>query len=1018
MLQAAKHALAPFVRSQIVPESPTRPASVSPPPQDRRGAIANRHTSTISLMSGSGFHSSVLPGQCTPVILFVFEDDFSDGTGQLTHAEDLPDASLNQSGIVRPGSTLKGSGSVMMLARPMSKSEGSFRKKLHSSLEAQIRFLLKKCRVLVTETGNGSRVGGTPGSLPLFSLDTSRVVALVDRSVSRNGESLDFVTGLVEEALESKVDLDISMLENHCQALNNEDIQAIKDFIYRQSDSLRGRGGLPSNSSSGSVAGVGMVAAAAAAAAASAVAGKPLISTPKLPTLENWLSSSNMILVALLSVKHKFLDENDNTRLSFQRNTTEVQDEMISRSGNDAVESAVSCLESSKALNMRFSISWCQRALPAAKDVYLKELPACYPTALHKAQLEKALHAFLAKVKGPAVQLFAKKLEDECVFIWESGRQLCDSVSLTGKPCMHQRHSVMAGNSPPGTVVMPHSSGYVFLHACACGRSRRICEDPFDFDGANAAFRSFCNCEDLLPTFILPRGGNAGSLPPSSWRLVRLGGSRYYKPSKGLLQIGFCPTEKFLLKWTISLEIEMGMCGFSETDAGKCNTISSTTDFKEVTIVEDPLKKSEAGRIPSVQSGGPENRRKPSEAAPVDVKSLNFGKGLPSFTMKKAFSEVVAGTIVADSTFPVLQQRKQAKPASGKGGRKTVSSDQNDVQSQLADDRQGSQKTEQVSSQESSQKPGVNDNSVADPYLQIGSNIVPVKMISGAKSKSNNSVKEVTVYVGFEHECSFGHRFLLSPEHLTELHSSYLTSEYSNSAVEDLERRSVGGKNGLREKVIPYSSEAKMTSVDALKRSNRRSEKTATDMQQQDRYKGSPKPGMEKFQFSHGHLSPSDSTEKLERLSRVRLDDGGSAFSLLNRNLPVYMKCPYCRSSAKPDHQKVKFASTVSQLQRIFLVTPAFPTVLSTCPLIQFEESCLPQSIQDREQQSSFGLGCPVILPPESFLTLRLPFVYGVQIDDGSLHPLNYLEQQPELTAWLVRGTALQVVSVGPDTNE
>lgn len=34
-------------------------------------------------------------------------------------------------------------------------------------------------------------------------------------------------------------------------------------------------------------------------------------------------------------------------------------------------------------------------------------------------------------------------------------------------------------------------------------------------------------------------------------------------------------------------------------------------------------------------------------------------------------------------------------------------------------------------------------------------------------------------------------------------------------------------------------------------------------------------------------------------------------------------------------------------------------------------------------------------------------------MEDGSLHPLNHLEHRPELSAWLVEGTALQVVSVG-----
>lgn len=59
-----------------------------------------------------------------------------------------------------------------------------------------------------------------------------------------------------------------------------------------------------------------------------------------------------------------------------------------------------------------------------------------------------------------------------------------------------------------------------------------------------------------------------------------------------------------------------------------------------------------------------------------------------------------------------------------------------------------------------------------------------------------------------------------------------------------------------------------------------------------------------------------------------------------------------------------------------------------------------------------------MVLPPESFLTLRLPFVYGVQLEDRSLHPLNAFEHQPEMTAWIVKGTALQVISKGSSIKE
>lgn len=77
------------------------------------------------------------------------------------------------------------------------------------------------------------------------------------------------------------------------------------------------------------------------------------------------------------------------------------------------------------------------------------------------------------------------------------------------------------------------------------------------------------------------------------------------------------------------------------------------------------------------------------------------------------------------------------------------------------------------------------------------------------------------------------------------------------------------------------------------------------------------------------------------------------------------------------------------------------------------QASCLPPSVPDREQKLQFTFGCPVILPPESFLSLRLPFVYGVRLEDGSLQSFRPFEHQPEATAWIAEGTTLQVISKG-----
>ncbi|KAB2606638.1 hypothetical protein D8674_006355 [Pyrus ussuriensis x Pyrus communis] len=71
-----------------------------------------------------------------------------------------------------------------------------------------------------------------------------------------------------------------------------------------------------------------------------------------------------------------------------------------------------------------------------------------------------------------------------------------------------------------------------------------------------------------------------------------------------------------------------------------------------------------------------------------------------------------------------------------------------------------------------------------------------------------------------------------------------------------------------------------------------------------------------------------------------------------------------------------RMAATAANKERH--VTPPFPVILATCPVIQFEASCLPPSIPEREQKLQFNLGSQVVLPAESFVTLRLPFMDNI----------------------------------------
>ncbi|GLT81730.1 hypothetical protein SLE2022_001650 [Rubroshorea leprosula] len=1036
ILQAAKHSLIPYVKSLTTPSMPLRAHSssssrpststtASSTSPGRSSGLLSRNASAISLMSGLGSYTSLFPGQCTPVTLFVFIDDISDAPNPSSSVEESVETSSSLNSSARPALPGKGSGSVVVLARPISKSEGGFKKKLQSSLEAQIRFLIKKCRILSGHEGGhaGARSGGVSSSASLFSLDASRAVVLLERLNSQKGESLEFASSLVEDVLNGKATSDSLLLETHSQSSYKEDIVSVKEFIYKQSDSLRGRGGLVANTNSASAAGVGIVAVAAAVAAASAASGKA-VGTPELPSLDIWVSSSQLILYGILSAKSENMDETEIGRRKQHRNTITSQAQGIASRSNDPLAMALSWLESGRGLNRKFSNLWCERALPAAKDIYLKDLPAFYPTLQHEAHLKKAMHAFHSMVRGPAVEPYAKRLEEECTSIWKSGRQLCDAVSLTGKPCMHQRHDTETGESPSGATTNLHSSGYGFLHACSCGRSRRLRSDPFDFESANSISSCFLECDKLLPGLQLPERSGSGAIKPSSWSLIRIGGSKYYEPSKGLLQSGFSATERFLFKWTIFQEKQKMPSGLpvrtlekhsyvSRSSTGLIADLSSTIEMKKAGPTEYSVEVQTAVENPDTFL----------EIGNFNGNKISFGRGLPNFTMKKPFAEVVAGSATLDSGFPPLQQRKQPSSVSGKGMKKNKASDQTIERTQAAIDRKSTgissvKKTLNVISS--------NGGTSSDPFLQIGSNVVPIQVSSNEKVKLNPGLKNVIVYVGFEHECPRGHRFLLNPEHLNQLGSPYSLVEESQipHSAETSEHTLADSsnliKNGGRGKIHQKpNGVAAVTAVNKVRNKDKPKEVPNGNLHKdgQTPFSMHDKNHNQKFLSMAGY--PVSVKDIEASFHSVSLDDGGCAFSMLNRNLPVYMNCPHCKSAkSRKDPPEVKFASSISQLQRIFMVTPPFPIVLATCPVIQFETSCLLPPVLDHEQKLQFSIGCQVILPPESFVTLRLPFIYGAQIEDGSLHPLNPFEDKPEQTAWIIKGTTLQLTSKGKFSEE
>lgn len=990
LLQTAKHSLAPFVKSQVLPglihsSSGTRPSPVRAGtlactnPAGRNGATG-RHTSIIALMSGSA--PILFPGQCTPVILFVFLEDTVEGAALAGRPEDMaeslvPSAQASQSTFVSQlvRHALQPKSAAPSVTRAGCKSEVGFRKRMQTAVENQVRFLLKKCRTVATAgdpgslgsgvgigmgpRGPGSAVsnlsGGTGGGA-LFVLDPSRAVVLVDKSSNRSGDTLDSITEAMEEFVDGKISSEEALSEFAGKSSPaGDEIQIIKDFLLRQVEILRGRGGISNNTAGGS-AGVGMVAAAAAAAAASAAAGsvagsgggsKPLCAPPELPSMATWLAACKLIVEALSTAEGRAQDglRASSQKIEGSRGLLKKTAPGLIISGRGVlgivqnkgnVDSAIACLEGGSDLDFKFSAAWCKRVLPSALEVYLKGLPPCYPTSLHKAHLEKAVRAFCSMVRGPAVPMFVAKLRHECETVWRSGRQLCDARSLTGRPCIHQVHEVSEGvivgmmkstsrrdaqvkeqenvksisTAKESSAHKPHSSGVFFLHACACGRSRKLREDPFDFGSANVTFSQFPNCENMLPTFTLPDCEASKPLGGASWSLVRLGNAQYYEPVTGLLQSGFCGKQNILALWELALVSSRlsskrgakpesrDMLPENVTVANRKPPLVESKKMMQIVPPDSQVPGSDYKAISTLsnyKAFHPITRLSSSGSRPLDEPKLGFLRALSTGSdIKRAPVEVSMNlNFFADPAFPPLPQRNERQPTvaafkSGKGSGK----EKKDPGPNIPASRQSS----------GAACPGDNElldgtERVEGTEAQIVSTAVPSP--SPLSATVARTTEQVRVYIGFEHECPYGHRFFLSIEHLNKLGPPFAQGTMQLDAKAEA-GAGLSKSETQPQQFVQLNFGGKHNLVDGI---------TFTDA-------AFSAHGVS-YSVANKGPAPSGDTQTF-----VVQESSGEGQALLGANLPIFMNCPYCdvEQNQQERNDGILFAGTVSQLQRIFLV--------------------------------------------------------------------------------------------------
>ncbi|KAI8348837.1 hypothetical protein EDC96DRAFT_554717 [Choanephora cucurbitarum] len=240
-----------------------------------------------------------------------------------------------------------------------------------------------------------------------------------------------------------------------------------------------------------------------------------------------------------------------------------------------------------------FSKSHSMEIMQKCNEAYLQDSPPYYTAKYHEWKRNNVMRMYRSLARGPCMEEFAARLERECDLIWKQGRQSCEHISLTGRPCRlkigHETEEKQPSSRDERVMVYDmgkHNSGFSLFHACDCGKSQRIRDDPFDLDEANVKFYQKFNCcltpgraaLDLAAsiygcqqTLVL----NTDEIPYHDAALLYLGSSSLYKNNVGLDKMeGFMSNTHFLIPWSMTTLNEVKLIKQQQQQQEKDETVN------------------------------------------------------------------------------------------------------------------------------------------------------------------------------------------------------------------------------------------------------------------------------------------------------------------------------------------------------------------------------------------------------------------------------------------------------------
>ncbi|KAI7908129.1 uncharacterized protein BX663DRAFT_493073 [Cokeromyces recurvatus] len=294
-----------------------------------------------------------------------------------------------------------------------------------------------------------------------------------------------------------------------------------------------------------------------------------------------------------------------------------------------------------------FSKSHCMEIMQKCNEVYLQDSPPYYAEKYHEWKKNNVIRMYYSLARGPCKEEYAVRLQRDCDAVWKGGRQSCEHVSLTGKTCRlkidHELDTTFSKSARDERSSMidtaKHNSGITFFHACNCGKSQRVRDDPFEVEDANIRFYNKFDC-CLIPgraalDICKSKYGekqdlvlNYDEIPAYDISLLYLGPASFYKNNIGLDKVeGFTSNTNFLIPWSMTTTSEIKlrqqeMANADTTSQQQDKAPSSSSATAQDNNTEWPL----LGKSPpSTLKPAPT----PITVAPLDVFPA-LGSNLPS----------------------------------------------------------------------------------------------------------------------------------------------------------------------------------------------------------------------------------------------------------------------------------------------------------------------------------------------------------------------------------------------------